>query len=60
MNLFTKLHGRRVPPGLEWQILRRLPYISLAGSLIPVALAAKITGLPRNRLYDYGLELKNR
>ncbi len=24
------------------------------------ALAAKITGLPRNRLYDYGLELKNR
>jgi 16S rRNA (cytidine1402-2'-O)-methyltransferase len=24
------------------------------------ALAAKITGLPRNRLYDYGLELKKR
>ena len=39
MNAFRKLHGRRVRPGLEWQILRRLPQITLAGSLIPVALA---------------------
>ena len=46
MNLFTKLHGRRVPPGLEWQILRRLPLITLAGSLIPVALAVLVRVLP--------------
>ena len=46
MTLFNKLHGRRVPPGLEWQILRRLPHITLVGSLIPVALAVLVRILP--------------
>ena len=46
MNQFTKLHGRRVPPGLEWRILRKLPHITLAGSLIPVALAVLVRLLP--------------
>ena len=46
MNQFTKLHGRRVPPGLEWRILRKLPHITLAGSLITVALAVLVRLLP--------------
>jgi len=46
MNLFTKLHGRRVPPGLEWQILKRLPKITLVGLLIPVAMAVLVRVLP--------------
>ncbi|NCF38317.1 MAG: hypothetical protein GWP56_18405 [Gammaproteobacteria bacterium] len=58
MNLFTKLHGRRVPPGLEWQILRRLPHISLAGSLIPVALAVLVRILPPEPGVDIAKHIK--
>ena len=46
MNLFNKLHGRREPPGLEWQILRKLPRVTLVGLLIPVALAVLVRVLP--------------
>ena len=46
MKLFRKLHGRKVPPGLELQILRRLPRIALVGSLIPAALAVLVRVLP--------------
>ena len=58
MNLFTKLHGRRVPPGLEWRILRRLPHISLAGSLIPVALAVLVRLLPPEPGVDIAKHIK--
>lgn len=30
---FRKLHERQSPPGLEWEILRRLPKAMLAGTL---------------------------
>ena len=46
MNLFNKLHGRREPPGLEWQILRKLPKITVVGMLIPMALAVLVRVLP--------------
>jgi hypothetical protein len=46
MNPFTKLHGRREPPGLEWQILRKLPKITVVGLMIPVALAILVRMLP--------------
>ncbi len=37
MNLLQRLPGsRREPPGLEWQILRRLPTILLIGTVIPL------------------------
>jgi hypothetical protein len=58
MNLFTKLHARRVPPGLEWQILRRLPHITLAGSLIPVALAVLVRALPPKPGVDIAKHIK--
>jgi hypothetical protein len=58
MNLFTKLHGRRVPPGLEWRILRRLPHITLAGSLIPVALAVLVRVLPPEPGVDIAKHVK--
>jgi hypothetical protein len=58
MNLFTKLHGRRVPPGLEWQILIRLPQITLAGSLIPVALAVLVRVLPPDPAVDIAKHIK--
>jgi hypothetical protein len=34
MNWLRKIHGRRVPPGKEVQILRRLPLITLSGTLL--------------------------
>lgn len=46
MKLFNRLHGRRVPPGLEREILKRLPQLTLAGLLIPVALAVLVRVLP--------------
>ena len=58
MNLFNKLHGRRVPPGLEWQILRKLPHITLAGSLVPVALAVLLRMLPPEPGVDIAKHIK--
>jgi len=46
MNLFNKLHARREPPGLEWQILRKLPRVTLVGLMLPVALAVLVRILP--------------
>lgn len=46
MNLFTRLHGRREPPGLEWQILRKLPKVTLVGLMMPVALAVLVRLVP--------------
>jgi hypothetical protein len=40
MTWLTKLPGfRRAPAGLEWVVLRRLPLITLVGTLLPVAAA---------------------
>lgn len=36
MNWFNKLkNNRRSPPGLEWKLLRIMPRIFLAGTLLP-------------------------
>ncbi len=38
MSALNKLPGfRRAPAGLEWSVLRRLPLIALAGTVVPVA-----------------------
>ena len=46
MSPFTKLHERQTPPGLETWILRRLPLVTLMGSLVPLALAVLVRILP--------------
>lgn len=39
MNLFNRLPGsRRAPAGLEWTVLKKLPGILLAGTLLPVCI----------------------
>ncbi len=58
MNLFNKLHERRVPPGLEWQILRKLPHITFVGSLIPVALTVLVRMLPPEPGVDIAKHVK--
>lgn len=38
MDYFRKLPGfRRSPSGLEWRVLRKLPWILLLGTLLPAA-----------------------
>ena len=46
MNLFKRLHGRLVPPGMEVEILKRLPRITLFGLLFPVAMALLVRAMP--------------
>lgn len=59
MRLFTKLHGRQVPPGLEWQILRRLPRITLVGLSIPVAMAVLVRVLPADPGIDIAKQVRS-
>ncbi len=59
MKLFRKLHGRRTPHGLEMQILRRLPRITLVGSLLPVALAVLVRILPAEPGVDRAKHIKS-
>ena len=58
MKFLNRLHGRRVPPGLEWQILKKLPHITLAGLLIPVALAVLVRVLPVQQGVDAAKHVK--
>jgi hypothetical protein len=46
MGLFNKLHGRRVPPGREVQILKKLPRITLVGCGVIAALSVLVRVLP--------------
>jgi hypothetical protein len=43
---FKRLHDRCEPPGLEWEILRRLPMALLIGTLILAGLSALARLLP--------------
>ena len=52
MKLLKKLHGRRVPPGMEMQILRMLPRITLVGLLIPMALSVLVRLVPADAATD--------
>ncbi len=37
MNYFRKLPGfRRSPSGLEWRVLKKLPLVTLLGTIIPI------------------------
>ena len=45
-RFFKKLHGRRTPPGLEREILQRLPRATVIGSLLTLALSFLVRILP--------------
>jgi hypothetical protein len=59
MNLFNKLHARREPPGLERQILRKLPKVTLVGLMIPAALAVLVRILPPEPGLDVAKHIKS-
>ncbi len=51
---FKRLHDRCEPPGLEWEILRRLPKVLLIGTLIPLSLSVLVRVLPPANDVDPG------
>ena len=59
MKFLNRLHGRRAPPGPEWEILKKLPRITLAGLLIPMALAVLVRVLPVQQGLDAAKHVKS-
>ena len=59
MNWLRKIHGRRVPPGKEIQILRRLPLITLSGTLLVLALPVLVRALPAQPGVDSAKHIKS-
>jgi len=45
-NVPGQLHGRRTPPGLELTILRRMPWMFVVGTLMPLALSVMVRLMP--------------
>ncbi len=58
MGLLKKVHERKVPPGLEVEILRRLPRITLAGGLAFAALAVFVRLIPAEPGVDAAKHIK--
>ncbi len=46
MKLLQKLHNRREPPGLEWAILKKLPFCLLGATLVPLLMAIGVRWFP--------------
>lgn len=59
MNLFNKLHGRREPVGLEWRVLKKIPLITVVGSLIPLALSVLVRVLPAEPGIDMAKRIRS-
>lgn len=59
MNWLTKIHGRKTPPGLEVQILRKLPRITLVGTLTILALPVIARFWPREPGVDAAKHIKS-
>ena len=59
MKFLKIVHGRKTPSGLEVEILRRLPRVTLFGSLIPVALSVLVRILPAEPGIDAAKHVKS-
>ena len=59
MNWLTKIHGRKTPPGLEVQILRRLPRVTLLGTLTILAMPVIVRFWPAQPGADAAKHIKS-
>lgn len=59
MNWLTRIHGRKTPPGLEVQILRKLPRITLLGTLTILALPVIVRLWPGQAGIDSAKHIKS-
>ena len=59
MNWLTRIHGRKTPPGLEVDILRKLPRITLLGTLTILALPVIVRLWPAQPGIDSAKHIKS-
>ena len=59
MNWLTKIHGRKTPPGLEVQILKKLPGITLLGTLAILALPVIVRFWPEQPGVDAAKHIRS-
>jgi len=59
MNWLTRIHGRKTPPGLEVDILRKLPRITLLGTLTILALPVIVRLWPAQTGIDSAKHIKS-
>lgn len=59
MNWLTKRHGRKTPPGLEMRIWKKLPLITLAGTLAVAALPVLVRILPSTPGADHAKHIRS-
>ena len=59
MNWLTKIHGRKTPSGLEVQILRKLPRVTLLGALTLLALPVIVRFWPEQPGIDAAKHIKS-
>ena len=59
MNWLTKLHGRKTPPGLEVKILRKLPRITVLGTLTILAMPVIVRFWPPQPGVDAAKHIKS-
>ena len=52
MNWLRKIEARQTPPGAEMRILKRLPRITLIGTLLLLAMPALVRILPSDPAID--------
>ena len=58
MNWLTKRHGRKTPPGLEVKIWKKLPLITLVGTLAILAMPVLVRVLPGSPEVDQAKHIK--
>jgi len=59
MRWLTKIEDRKVPPGLEVEILKKLPRMSLAGFLLVAALPLFVRVLPASPGVDVAKHIRS-
>lgn len=59
MKWLTRLHGRRTPPGLEIVILKRLPLMTLVGTLCVLALPVLVRVWPEQADVDHAKHIRS-
>ena len=59
MNWLTKRHGRKTPPGLEMRIWKKLPLMTVAGTLAVAALPVLVRILPSAPAVDRAKHIRS-
>ena len=59
MNWLTRLYGRKTPPGLEVQILRKLPLMTFVGTLLVASLSVIVRFWPEPDSIDRARHIRS-